>query len=60
MIVYIKEHSLITERSYTEEIVELLENEGHTALEVPDMDDEHPYTLSDFEFVDGVWRLKND
>lgn len=60
MIVYIKENSFVSEFDYTEELVQELLEAGHQAVDVPEMDLENPYTLSDFEFVDGVWRLKND
>lgn len=58
MKVFIKENSLVTERHYDDFLIAILEDEGFVAIDVPDMNDENPYTYDDFEKVNGQWRLK--
>jgi hypothetical protein len=58
MIIYIKENGLVTEFEYTEELIQELLDDGYQAVEVPEMDLENPYQISDFEFVDDTWKLK--
>jgi hypothetical protein len=58
MIIYIKENGLVTEFEYTEELIQELLDLGYQAVEVPEMVLENPYQISDFEFVDDTWKLK--
>lgn len=58
MKVYIKENSIVTEKEYSSVLETILIEEGFTAITVPNMDDENPYTFDDFELVNGVWKLK--
>ena len=58
MKVFIKQNSIVTEWSYSSNLRATLLSEGFLEITVPDMDEEKPYTFDDFQFVNGVWKLK--
>jgi hypothetical protein len=54
MIIFIKDNSLITEKEYTEEFMQLLIDEGYYKMEV----DDGFYHYENFEKIDNIWILK--
>lgn len=55
MIVFIKDNSLITEKEYTEEFMQLLTDEGYFKIELED----GFYHYENFEKVNNIWKLKD-
>ena len=54
MIIFIKDRSLITEKEYTEEFMQLLIDEGYYKMEI----DDGFYHYENFEKIDNIWILK--
>ena len=53
MIIFIKDNSLITEKEYTEEFMQLLIDEGYYKMEV----DDGFYHYENFKKINGEWKF---